>query len=170
MTGVPPASLVGSNVELSIQKHIAAHWSVPASYVDADFDPDGLRGGASKPVWGALSWVEQRAGSKGVSVLQVDIVSRRDLDRVARAARAARDALVLAMRVRKIPLYDFAGVSHVGDVETPIAGNVVLVQTADGRIGEPSGIVGPTPDRECWRVVVTYRFRLLSDASAADYY
>ena len=167
---VPAESLVGSNVELSIQRFLASRWTVPASYVDADFDPDGLGGGASKPVWGALSWVEQRAGTKGVSLLQIDVVSRRTADPLARLARAARDSLVLALRVRSIPLYDFSGVVEEDDEETPIAGNVVLVQTADGRIGEPSGIVGPSPDREFWRVVVTYRFRLLSDASAADYY
>lgn len=173
---VPAASLAERNLRLSVQRRLREAWAEPGSILvgwnEASFDPDALSGESDPAAsWAAVSWLSSRSSAGGASLLQVDLCSRCAADPIADLPLRMADALSAALRgTVAIPMYDFSAVSEEADEETLIAGNAVLLQTEAGRLGARSDMLGPVREREVWRVTVTYRFRLLSDASPTAIY
>ncbi len=171
---VSDAGLSTGNIRRSVQKHLYAAWSSPldlsVGWHDAGFDPDALAGGTELAEWGAVSWLQAGAGSKRSELLQVDIVTRVASDPFGTRCVALWDALKKSMRVARIAMYDFSEVVTDEDAEVLIADNAVLVQSPFGRLGAESDMIGPTKEDDAWRIVATYRLRVLSDASRGDYY
>lgn len=172
---VPEASLKSRNIRLSFQRFMKEQWSDPQSlsvgWQEAAFDPDGGDGvGPVLESWAAVEWLSGEAGAHGVSLVQIDILTRTATDPLASDAQILLDALTDALRVRRVPMYDYSAVVLASDTEVLIPGNVIIIPQQGGRLGAPSGIVGPRRDGDNWRVTVTYRVRLLSDVARTDYY
>lgn len=170
---VPAASLRPRNLRLSVQRHLRATWSSPhgitVGWSEASFDPDALAGDADPLAsWAAVTWLGDTSSAGGGALLQIDLCSRRSADELGDLPVRMAAFLFEALRRRSLPIYDFAAVDEATDAEVLIRGNRILVQNEAGRLGARSDMLGPVQEKEVWRAVVTYRFRLLSDSSTAQ--
>tara|TARA_Y100001970_G_scaffold281779_1_gene393249 strand:- start:531 stop:1091 length:561 start_codon:yes stop_codon:yes gene_type:complete len=176
-----PATRSIANIRRTIQSVIGNSVQVGADaipvYHDYSFaDPDNLRGtGNIDRAWVETHFIQQRAGSRGFTTLQIDCYSR-----IGEEGSATSDAF--GMYVESIAdeiLSLFSGVDGQGnqrgyiqvqdfaaDPLNPVNVNMfLLMQTPTGDIGVPQERVRLSLDQDFRRVTITMAFRTIQDAA-----
>jgi hypothetical protein len=166
----PPARRQDNNHELSIQKHVkdnfADTFSITVSWQDQLFDASG------HDLWVDITFLSHGAGRKGETMVQFDVYSRvrgrqASGDELMSTLKQTVQRLINAMHVECIQVYDFA----VPASPTVIAGARLMVQTSDGTFREPESDQFLGLEDGVARRSLTYRLRMLEDASRAlSYY
>jgi hypothetical protein len=164
-----PARRLNQNHILSIYKYVKDNFATPegvaVNYGDETFDV------SSHDLWVDIHFLSFGAGRKGETMVQFDVYSRTRVpasggDEFGETLSQTADTLVEAMRVDGIQIYDFATKS------SPVlqAGAKLMVQNSDGKFREPESDVSPGIEDHVARRSLTYRLRMVEDASQADSY
>lgn len=160
------------NIIASVKRWIDAAFTVPSglggsvSLDDRTFDPSG------KTEWVEVHFMDPGAGRKGFMLVQAAVCTlvggkRESSDQYGDRMHEIADLFHDAMHVREIPIYDY----QVKDAPVVIAGAQVIVVNSDGIYREPESTQVFDPDDGINRLVMTYRFRTLSDyAGGSEYY
>lgn len=163
-----PAHRKSDNIELSFRNFLKDNFATPNSitinYGDKEFDA------SSYDLWVDFSVLTQEAGRKGVTMFQLDIYSRirgnmPDGDRLQTNLRTAAVKLVDALHVDSIDVYDYA----VPASPVLTAGRL-MIQNSNGTFREPNSDRMMGIEDDVARRSLTYRTRLLEDASVAPSY
>jgi len=164
-----PARRQDDNQERSIQKHIKDNFATPnaitVNYQDLTFDVSSLN------LWVDITFLSHGAGRKGETMVQFDVYSRvrgkqPSGDRLMTTLKDAVQKLINAMHTNCIQVYDFA------DPTSPalISKAKLMVQNSGGTFREPESDQLLGLEDGVARRSLTYRLRMLEDASRASSY
>jgi len=154
---------------LSIFKHLedtfATPFSVVINYGDEEFDV------SAQTIWLDVNFLSYGAGRKGVTLVQLDLYSRirgrmTGGDEFREALSQLADKLHGAMHVDGIQVYDFTTKAS----PVLIAGAKLMVQNSGGTFREPEEDVPLEIEDGVARRSLTYRLRMVEDASNAPSY
>lgn len=159
-----PAKRKSNNVKLSINKFIkdnlADVYSYDINYQDQLYDPSNF------DQWIDVNLLSEGAGRKSCTLVQFDIYSRvrggfSGGDRYGVNVSIIADRLHEALHVDGLQLYDFTNPSSC----VAIDGAKLLVQNSNGTLRESEMDQVFDIEDGVTRRSITYRFRLLEDAS-----
>lgn len=154
---------------LSIYKFIKDNFATPQSittnYGDEEFDVSAY------DLWLDINFLSFGAGRKGETLVQLDLYSRirgkmTGGDEQLEALSQAADKLQDAMHVDGIQVYDFSTPSS----PVVISGAKLMVQNSGGTFREPEGDILLDIEDDVARRSLTYRLRMVEDASIAPSY
>lgn len=165
-----PAERKANNIQLSINRYVRAHFVSPnslhACYQDETLDVTNLDS------WVDINFISNGAGRKGVTMVQIDLYERirgrvsSTGDRFQNTLNDLADKLHAAFHVDGIPIYDFVNPTSPG----LISGQKLMIQTSNGTFREPETDQPMDIEDGVARRSITYRMRLIQDASQAKAY
>lgn len=160
------------NIIASIKRWIDVNFTIPNSLIgsvsldDRTFDPSG------KTEWVEIHFMDPGAGRKSFMLMQAAIYTlvggkRTSSDQYGDRLLELGDLFHDALHVREIPIYDYS----IRASPVIIVDAQVIVVNSDGIYREPESTQVFDPDDGINRMVMTYRFRTLSDyAGGSEYY
>lgn len=160
------------NIRRSFCKFFEISFAIPngmhgnVSYEDASFDA------TAKDAWVVVNFLNDEAGKKGFSLVQIDVLTRyagrrTGGDRYGTICQQYADKVHAALHVDAVPIYDF---ETTPQAPTLIAGRKLVIQNSSGVFREPDQVRAMDFEEGINRVIFTYRLRLLTDYAKAPYY